>query len=890
MSWMRRLVNVFRSDRLAGDLDRELEFHVAERVDDLRAAGMDEASAQREARRRLGNDVLQKERARDADMLVWLDTVVADLRYALRALRAGPGFAAVAILSLALGIGANTAIFSLLDAVVLKSLPVRAPDELVQVTLEGDRRSFTNPLWEALRDREQMFSGLAAHSSRSLDLADGGEARPVMASLVSGTFFPMLGVQPAAGRLLAQGDDYRGCPAVTVLGAGFWRGEYGASPATVGSTLTMNGKPFEIVGVVDPAFFGVDVGRTVQVYVPLCAEAVITGPRSALDARSTWFIQVLGRLAPGESESAAQAELAALAPSVYRAAVPTDWPTERQEEFLSGTFQIAPAPTGVSSLRDQYSRALIVLMGLVAVVLLIACANVANLLLARAAARQREIAVRVAIGAGRRRIIRQLLTESLLLALISSVLGVAIAWWASRALVSLLSTSGRAVSLHLPLDPRVLGFTVATAIGAAVLFGLAPAWRAGRTDPQSALRAGARGIVAGHSRVNAGKLLVVGQIGLSLALVVAAGLLLGTFRSLWIMDSGFDRSDILLATVDLPDEEDTVERQRIVYGEMIEQLRTIPGVSAASASQITPVGRMTWNDALLVDGFTPSSVQDGIALMNEVMDGFFETLGTRILAGRGFDERDVRGSPRVAIVNQKLANHFFGTTDVIGREFRIANESSPFYQVIGVVENAKYESLREEPQPIAYLPWSQSEERAFSMTFALRGPAGTAALADAVEEIARRADPSMSLTFNTLQRQIADSLTRERVLALLSAFFGALALLLAMIGLYGTMAYNVARRRNEIGIRMALGSVRSRVLRMVLGEASWLIGIGLSFGAVLAYAGTRLVASFLYGLSPHDATTFVASAVLLGCAGLAACALPAWRASRVEPMSALREE
>jgi predicted permease len=276
--------------------------------------------------------------------------------------------------------------------------------------------------------------------------------------------------------------------------------------------------------------------------------------------------------------------------------------------------------------------------------------------------------------------------------------------------------------------------------------------------------------------------------------------------------------------------------------------------------------------------------------MNEVMDGFFETLGTRVLAGRTFDERDVRGSPGVAIVNEKLAAHFFGTTDVIGREFRIANESSPLYQVIGVVENAKYESLREEPQPIAYLAWSQSEDRAFSMTFALRGPAGTVALADAVEEIARRADPSMSLTFNTLQRQIADSLTRERVLALLSGFFGALALLLAMIGLYGIMAYNVARRRNEIGIRMALGSARSRVLRMVLGEASWLIGIGLVLGMVLAWAGTRLVASFLFGLSPHDATTFVASAALLGCAGLAACALPAWRASRVEPMSALREE
>jgi predicted permease len=890
MSWKRRLLNVFRSDRLSRDLDRELEFHVAERTDDLMAGGMDAAAARREARRRLGNDVLQKERTRDADMLVWLDTVVADVRYALRALRAAPGFAAVAILSLALGIGANTAIFSLLDAVVLKALPVRAPDELVQVTLWGGRTSFTNPLWEALRDRDQVFSGLAAHSSRSLDLADGGEARPVMASLVSGTFFPMLGVQPVAGRLLAQGDDYRGCPAVAVLGAGFWQGEYGASPAAVGSTLTMNGKPFEIVGVVDPAFFGVEVGRTVQVYAPLCAEAVITGPRSALDARSTWFIQVLGRLAHGESESAAEAELAALAPSVYRAAVPTDWATERQEDFLSGTFQIAPAPAGVSSLRDQYSSALIVLMGLVAVVLLIACANVANLLLARAAARQREIAVRVAIGAGRRRIIRQLLTESLLLALISSVLGVAIAWWASRALVALLSTSGRAVSLHLPLDPRVLGFTVATAIGAAILFGLAPAWRAGRTDPQSALRAGARGIVAGHSRVNAGKLLVVGQIGLSLALVVAAGLLLGTFRSLWTMDSGFDRSDILLATVDLPDEEDTAERQRIVYGGMLDQLRTIPGVSAASASQITPVGRATWNNELLVDGFTPTSVQDGIALLNEVMDGFFETLGTRVLAGRGFDERDVRGGPRVAIVNEKLAAHFFGTTDVIGREFRIASESSPLYQVIGVVENAKYESLREEPQPIAYLPWSQSEDRAFSMTFALRGPAGTAALTDAVEEIARRADPSMSLTFNTLQRQIADSLTRERVLALLSGFFGALALLLAVIGLYGIMAYNVARRRNEIGIRMALGSARSRVLRMVLGEASWLIGIGLVLGMVLAWAGTRLVASFLYGLSPHDATTFVVSAALLGGAGLAACALPAWRASRVEPMSALREE
>jgi putative ABC transport system permease protein len=890
MSWGRRFLNMFRGNRLSRDLDRELEFHIAERADELRSQGLSAEAAERQARRRLGNYVLQKERTRDVNVIAWLDTVRADVQYAARSLLASPAFSLVAVLSLALGIGANTAIFSLMDALVLKSLPVERPEELVQLGLTDQNMSWPNPLWEQVRDRQQIFTGLAAYSEEQFDLSQGGIARPVPGSYVSGQFFTMLGVRPEAGRLLGADDDYRGCAPVAVLGAGFWHSEFGGARDIVGRSLLLSGKRFEIVGVADAAFAGVTVGRQVGVYVPLCAEAVIAGPRSGLDQRSRWFLQVLGRPQPGTTQAGINAHLAAIAGPSYEATLPEHYPPEHQAEYLAGTISAVPAAAGASTVRDQYRKALLVLMGLVAVVLLIACANVANLLLARATARRQEIAVRLAIGAGRARIMRQLMTESLLLAMLGALFGVMIAVWASRALVHLISTTSNTVFLELPLDLRLLGFTLLVATAAALVFGVAPAWRAGREDPQNALRASARGVVSGHSRFNAGKALVVGQIALSLGMLVAAGLLLGTFRTLWTASPGFDRERVMLVAVDLPDEMDTFERQRAVYGPLLAQLRALPGVESAGTAELTPVGRARWNNLIFVDGHDVAAEPDRLSNMNQVSDGYFATLGTRVLYGREFSAGDIAGATQVAVVNEEFARYFFGVPNVVGRSFRFGNTDAAPVEIVGVVENTKYQSLREEPQRIGYLAWNQATDRSFLVNFVIRIRGDEPAIREAVVAAAERIEPAVSLRFGSLERQLSDSLARERMLATLSAFFGGLALLLAMIGLYGIMAYTVTRRRGEIGIRIALGSARARVLRMVLGEAATLLAAGLALGAAGAIAGARLVESFLYGVQPRDPLTIVAAALLLGAVGLTACALPAWRASRVEPMTALRND
>jgi len=897
MSWARRLLNLVRDDRLSRELDRELAFHIAERADELRASGMSAEEAEREARRRLGNYALQKERTREVDVLVWLDTVRADLRYAWRALRASPGFALVAVLSLALGIGANTAIFTLIDAVMLRSLPVRAPEELVQVTLGERGDAFTNPLWEELRDRQNFFAGVAAYGDVQFNLAAGGEARRVRGSWVSGDFFSMLGVQPLVGRLIGVRDDHRGCPAIAVLGAGFWRSEYGSAREVVGRTILLEGKPFEVAGVVDPSFTGVTVGSETAVYAPLCAEAVVA-TRSSLDMRSRWWLQVLGRPQPGLELAALNARLSAIAPAAYAATLPDEYPADSRAEYLAGTFDAEPAPAGVSALRAQYSGALKVLMGVVAVVLLIACANVANLLLARSTTRQREIAVRLAIGAGRRRIVRQLLTESLLLALVSSVVGIAIAWWGSRALVSLIATQPNSIALDLSLDARVLGFTLVIATLAAVFFGLAPAWRAGRVEPVRTLHASGRGIVAGYTRISTGKLLVAGQIALSLALVIGAGLMLATFRTLSTMDPGFEQQGVLLVNVTRAQQPaaetdeaaaEQLTRERMTYTTLLERLRVLPGAAAASAAQLTPISRVAWNNVIRTEGFNVADPRDALSFINEVTDQYFATLGTPLLAGRDFDARDQPGSPRVAIVNEAMARKYFGSVDALGRVFRLGEDPAP-YQVIGVVGNSRYRTLREETVPIAYIARSQSAESVSNLTFAVRSAGAPESLIPAIRQLTAEVEPSMSIQFTSLREQVARSLIRERLLAVLSGVFGALALALAVIGLYGTMAFNVARRRNEIGIRIALGSERAAVIRMVLAEAGWLLAIGLIAGTGIALAGTRTVSGFLYGLEPNDPVTIAGAALLFAIVGVAAAGVPAWRASQVDPIEALRAE
>jgi putative ABC transport system permease protein len=896
MTWLRRLANLARPDRLARDIDREMAFHIAKRAEELRRGGMPESDALLEARRRFGNRTLQAERTRDADVVTWLDSILGDLRYALRAMRRSPGFALVAVGSLALGIGANTAIYTLIDAVMVRPLPVPHVEELVQINGGPSDKSgglFSNPLWEQVRARQSGMTVIAAFNPTSFDLAERGESRRVPGAFVSGDYFRLFGMRPALGRLLGPGDDVRGCPPVAVLSNGFWGSEYGGRDV-IGRSITLDGTRFEIVGITSGAFTTPEVGRDARLFVPLCTAAVIREKR-ILDARSDWWLYVMGRRDPDVSVEQLAARLAAIAPAAYGATIPPGAPAATKANYAARTFGAVPAETGLSSLRARYSNALLTLMGAVAIVLLIACANVANLLLARAAARQHEVAIRMAIGAGRRRLVRQLFTESTLLAVLGALAGLAVAYWATRALVALISTESTPVALDLSVNRRVLGFTVLVASVTAALFGLVPAWRATRMGPHAAMKAGGRGVAEGHARFTLGKALVAAQVALSLMLVVGAGLLVSSLKKLSTIDPGFRSEGVLVADVNL--HRASIPPTEIVRArrEVLERVREMPGVRAASTASHTPVSGDSWNDVLIVEGFTPpGSDPDGpMSWFNEVSDGYFATLETRLLAGRDFGPSDLPGSGNVAIVNDAAARYYFGTSSVLGRQFRtqVGDTASAPYTIVGVVENAKYSSLRERASRIVYVPASQSTRSQPWMTLLVRAEAGDPlALVPAVRSAISGAQPAALLGFRPLSRQIATSLRRERLLGVLSGLFGGVALLLSMLGLYGVMSYAVARRRNEIGVRIALGAARAQVVRMVLGDVARVVAVGLVVGGAGALASGKLVKSFLYGLEPTEPSVMLFAALLLGVVALAAGGVPAWRAARVDPVEALHEE
>jgi putative ABC transport system permease protein len=897
MSWSRRLLNLFRSNRHSSDLDRELAFHLAERIDDLEAAGLSHEAAVIEARRRFGNYGRTKEHTRDADVVSWLDALAGDLRFALRALRHTPGFALVAILSLALGIGANTAIFTLIDAVMLRSLPVSHPEELVQVTMGERGPVFTNPIWEQLRDHQTAFAGILAYSAfNRFNLAPSGEVRAVAGSLVSGNYFAVLGVQPTLGRLLSKSDDVRGCPPLAVISDAFWRSEFGADPGALGKTITLNSHAFRIVGVAQSGFTGLEVGQATSVFVPICADAVLSGPNNALDRRTSWWLTVVGRTAPGASLERIRAGLIALAPEIFEATTPPQAGAEERQRYRKVTFDLKPAANGISLMRQQYRPALLALMAIVGLVLLIACANVANLLLARAAVRRREIAIRVALGASRGRIVRQLLTESVVLSVVAALLGLVLAQWGSRLLVSFLSPSNEPIFLNLAFDMRVLGFNIAVAMLTGIGFGLAPAWRSARVQPNAALKANARGVVEGQRGLSLGKALVVVQIAVSLTLIIGAGLLLGSFKKLATLDPGFRPSDVLLVSMSHPPRPGSNVDMRSISEEVLRRVRALPEVAAASVSQITPLSNTSWNEDMVVDGFSAKSEMDGVAYFNAVSDDYFRTLGTPLLAGRDFNQGDRLGGAKVAIVNETMARHFYKTTDPVGRTFRVRvgdRMEGPF-QIVGLVKDAKYQTLREETLATAFIPLGQDTTIGGGLNLDLNlelRTSGTGAIdLPSLKKVLLEVDPALSLRFTRFATQVDDSLRRERLLATLSGFFGALALLLATMGLYGVLSYNVARRRNEIGIRVALGAGRRQVTTMVLAEVSVMVCMGLVMGLGLALGVTRFIASFLFGLAPTDAATIGGSMALLAGVALFAAYLPARRASRVDPMAALRED
>ncbi len=819
------------------------------------------------------------------------DHVLQDVRYALRALRLSPGFAAVAILSLALGIGANTAIFSLINAVILKTLPVSHPEQLVELSLKTeDGLSFANPVWEQVRDRQDVFSGAFAYSPTRLNLAMGGEVRNANVSWVSGDFFRTLGVNPLLGGTIAAVDDKRGCPVIGLLSYGFWQRAFGGAADVLVRRLTLNTHPVQIVGVVPPGFPGIQVGEAVDVYLPLCAEGTVIRENSALDKRANSWLWIFARLKPGVSKQQALTRMNMLAPQIFANTLPSNFPPDAQKRHLGKRFDLLPGAKGVSSVRHDYKAALYTLMVAVGMVLLIACANVANLLLSRAAVRRKEVAIRMAIGASRGQLIRQLLTESVLLSSMGAILGVIFARWASRLLIQFLSTSNSNVVLDLSIDIRVLAFTTAVAIATGIFFGLVPAWQGTRVDPHSVMKANARGVVESQSRFSLGKMLVASQVALSLVLLIGSGLMLKTFVKLATLDTGFDKNQVLLIRIDPRYANVPLDRRLPLYQELQRRFVVLPGVRSASFADVIPVSGSSSSQVVHVDG-NLAKVREGSVWTNSISAGFFATMETPFLAGRDFDAHDTLEAPLVAVVNESMANKFFGSPlEAMGKTFRQGwNGTGSPVQIVGVVKDTKYRSLRAEGEAIAYYPLSQLPPMRWA-NFLLRANGPAAFLIPSVKAAVDEINHDITLQFRTLSVQLDESLGRERLLAKLSGFFGALALALAVIGLYGVMSYNVARRRSEIAIRMALGAEQARVLRMVLGEAAILIVAGLALGLGIAVFSTRLLASFLYHLEPNDPTTLVMACLVLAMSGVVAGLLPARRAARLHPMTALREE
>jgi predicted permease len=816
--------------------------------------------------------------------------MINDLRYALRQLRKDPGFTAVAVLSLALGIGANTAIFGLIDAVLLKNMPVKDPKELVQVIRIHPRwgvSSLSYPAFERFRDHNRAFTGMFAVTGISrMKIHLNGQTEQVDGQFVSGTFYSVLGVGAVHGRTFTADDDrIPGGHPVAVLSYSYWKRRFALDPSVVGKTLTLDRTLYTVIGVTPPEFFGVSVGRSPDVYLPMKMQTSFV-----TDPLSNW-LQVMARLTHGVIQEQAQAELAALF-SQHLTEIPmSGWTLHDQTEFRTQRAEVIPAGNGLSDLRRQFSKPLWILMAVVGLVLLISCANVANLLLARATARQKEIAVRLAIGAGRGRLIRQFLTESILLAALAGSSGLLLAYWTGDLLVAFMSRREATLVIDLHPDLRILLFTVGISVAAGILFGLAPALRASSVSLTPALKQETLSDVA-RRFPGLGRALVISQVALSLFLLIGAGLFIRTLQNLKTMDAGFKRENLLLFTMDGTESGYKGIRLGNLYQQVLERLKALPDVRGASMSLVTPIEGGGWSNTVWVRGYAARPDEDMNIYLNRVGPGFFETLGLQVLQGRDFDERDHQNSAKVALINETMAHYFFGTENPIGKHFGWgdANERSDF-EIVGVVKDAKYLNLRAATPRTAYVYAFQDLQSLDWTHFEVRTMGNPNAIISRIRAEIQSIDRSLTVSgFRTLDQQVNESLREERLIATLSSTFGVLALLLASIGLYGTLSYAVSRRMKEIGIRMALGARQPQVLWMILKETLALVLMGIAIGLPAALLTARLLSTMLFGLTPTDRATFSLAIALLTAVTLLAGYLPARRATKVDPMVALRCE
>jgi putative ABC transport system permease protein len=880
----------------AADLDEELDAFFAASVEAKMAAGATRAAAERQARIEIGSRAAVRDWVADVGVGARVAALWSDVRFSARVLRRAPAFLVVAVVTLALGTGANAAIFQLLDAVRFQTLPVEQPGELVSIAVDrhgkprvgmGFRRGIhTVSLWEALRTESQAFASLLAWGTDTWDLSATGAFQPAQGLYVSGGYFDALGVRPYAGRLLTAADDHWGCgnPGV-VLSHAAWQTRYGADPRVVGRTITLNRRPFEVVGVAPPEFFGVEVGRSFDAAVPLCAEPLIRGARTATRRKDAWWLDVMGRLKPGWTAEQASAHLAVISPGVFDATLPATYDAEAAANYRGSTLTATPAATGVSTLRTQYATHLWLLFGGTALVLLITCANLANLMLARASARGREVALRLAIGASRGCVLGQMLVESLMIAGAGVAAGLVLANWLSRTLVLLLTPEGGRIVLDLQSDWRLFAFGSALAVGACVLFGLSPALRASGTNPGQALQPGGRSGTESREALGLRRALVVSQIAISLVLVVAALLFARSLRNLTAVDLGF-QPGVVAATIDLNRTAVPPDARLPLLEQIVERVRAVPGVRHAAETFLVPLGGSEWNGRIALRG----TVQDGVVYFNSVGADYFTVLNTPVLSGRAFGPSDAVETPKVAVVNEAFAKRYLRGGDPVGQSFEMdGGNPRPSFEVVGVVRDTKYLDVREGALPIAYVSIAQDPRVPPLVAILVQSDTPLAALAPTVTAAISGAAPGVSVSYSTIDGSVRALVRTDRVMTLLTMFFGLLAVLIAVVGLYGVMSYMVTRRRAEIGIRMALGADQRTVRRMMLRESGLLLLLGATLGLLLAAAGARYAEGLLYGVTPWDPASFALAAGVLGSVGLLAAWVPARRASRLDPTIAMRD-
>ncbi len=885
------------------DVTDELQLHLDLLADEYRTDGLSDVDARARARREFGNPTRLAEQTREVSTVPWIEGVLKDIAVGLRQLRRQPLVTTLAVMSLAIGIGANTAVFSIVNGLALRTLPVPEPERLAALSLgdqevsrvDGSRWSYV--FWRAFEAHRAQFDGVMAWSPTRLTVGEGDAAQPLDGVFVDGRFFDTLRAGTMLGRPLGWEDDRAGAPPVVVISHGYWRRAFGGASDVVGRYLFISGTSFSVVGVAEPAFTGLEVGQAADLILPLSAEALVRSAQSFLkppfDAMNMW-LRIGVRLRDGQTLEHGAAVVQALQPQLREAALPAGFPQLR-DTFLREPMTLVSASAGLSRLRQLYRRPLEVLMAVVGIVLLLACVNVASLLVAQATARAPEIGLRLALGGTRWRVARQLAIEAALLSAGGLVLGLMVAQVAAHALIAQLSSAASPVTLDVGIDGRVLAATMAIGVVTTLACGTAAAWRVNTVAPVQALIAASRGAVGGHG-ARPSSVLLGCQVGLALALVVAAGLFMGTFARLLAVPLGFDRDAVLIANVNVGRADVPPDERLGFYERLVDAVRSVPGVAFASGSTLTPVSA----------SFAPIGVRPitdgGMGPMAEARSAFvtpdwFATYGLPLLHGRDISASDSHPSVPVVIVNRALAERFFPGRDAVGASIGLSVGPDgalvlPARTIVGVVENAIYRSLRETPQPTAFMPLAQYDYPIPPSGFIalnLRPVFGPpAALARDVSTAVARVHPQLTVTTRTLASQVRESVRQEQLLAALSGLFGAIALLLAAIGVFGVTAYAVARRRGELAVRLAVGATRTDVVRTVLGQFVASVGLGLAAGVALSTWLGQLVSSLLFGVTPADPTMLALSCSALVVSMVVAAWIPVRRALRIDPSEVLR--